>query len=70
MSDEERQQPRPTRLYEPIEKRWVAFEKMMKKAGKNVSFNWFVNLLFAHRFGIEEEEIEQYRRGSGNTKDG
>lgn len=68
MNNDERPAPRQVRLYKPIEKKWGEFEKMMKKAGKNVSFNWFVNILFAHRFGIEDKEIEIYRRDGGNTK--
>ena len=58
--EKDRQPPRQVRLYPPIEDLWASHERVMGK--KNSNFNWYVNLLFAEKFGISEGQIEQYKR--------
>lgn len=60
---------RSTSLYPPIEKKWAEFEKMMNEAGKEANYNWHTNLLYAHRFGVPEDAIEQYKREHSITKE-
>ena len=61
--------PKTVRLYPPIEQAWDRLEREWKAQGKEINFNYHVNMCLAEKLGIPID-LEKYHRLKGQPESG